>query len=198
MNETSSQEECKRIMGLGDEDAIREALKEGFDWDGRFDYDRYSKDVIHRCKYGKWHERLAVYRSSDIWRDKRLIRLLLDLRVCRGCGKTHPEIALSVHHKYTCYKDIPYESIVYDLTTLCLADCHEAITNVDHQRKGDRLQIEMQPHTSDNPRRGESHGRLENVTVPDDGDIPAYLPQRPTCRPFESLCEGDQGNLGKA
>ena len=185
MEMMSSQDEHKRIMQLGDVTVVKEAVRI-FDWDGNFDYSRYPQEEIDRCRYGK--DRYNFYISeSQIWKDKRIIRIMIDWFRCRSCGGQKPDVTLSVDHCDLSYKLIPFESIIDDLTTLCIGEgsCHDAITNCSRRRRYDKQPIVVEPHAE--KRIGlERHGRkYEKIELSPHRDIPHYFPQRTNGKPSE-------------
>lgn len=162
MSEKYSQEEAKRINKLGDPEATPEALRQ-YDWDGDFDYSRYPKGEIAKCKCSYNY----YITESQIWKDKRFIRLLIDKFECRTCGGTSPEISLSIDHKDGSYTRIPYESIIYDLTTLCIGEgsCHDAITSCSRKRRYDNQRsLDVEPHVTKTI-GGMDHGRSKKIEV---------------------------------
>jgi hypothetical protein len=177
----ASQEEYQRLLSAGGDltyEQIRTAIRQ-FDWDGNFDYDRYGKE-IKQCK-GKGGYNFYIS-ESKIWKDKRLIRLMIDNFQCRSCGLSHEQGTLSVDHKCSNYKLIPYESIWDDLTTLCwgAGSCHEAITNCEHQRKNSKIVTEIIPYTRSSFAGVFSNEQSQEIQIPAHRSRPSHIPQWPT------------------
>lgn len=169
----SSQEEYQRLKKLFEDglaDEARAAMWR-FDWDGQFDYSRYPKEEREKSK----RDYNFYIRESQIWRDKRAIRWMLDIYQCRACGGQQN---LSVDHKDTSYDKLPFESIMYDLTTLCIGEgsCHDAITSCSRARRYSGKPVEVEVYTSNKPKGLVIHGRNEEIEVSPHRGLPHYFP----------------------
>ena len=192
-----SQEKYLELKKIADEAGSHEVIFEEmrmFDWDANFDYDLYGKDELALCKKYSHY----VGNQSQLWRDKRAIRIMLDGYRCRSCGRQ--DCSLSVDHCWSSYPKIPFESIWFDLTTLCWGhgSCHEAITNVEHKRVNDKKHssLVLESHKP-KVRRGSFNGRSQEVTLSPHRSFGPHYAQRPTCEPTQQMVEGNQGSLIK-
>ncbi len=135
------------------------------------------------------------YIASQEWGKKRLERIKLDKGECRGCGDTEK---LHVHHKYPSgYKNIPDESVIDDLTTLC-EDCHEALHSLYLSKCYQNRDIKIQFYQS--PREAErellSYG-VEDSAIQIDQCQPTNPSQWRVGQSHESSRRRDKENLWK-
>lgn len=189
--------ELMKLSSLAERvDAMRELRQSGYDWDANFDYEMYG-DHLKECK-GFGHG-LQVYREGPIWQIKRQIRIAYDLWECVHCGRAAGEATLSVDHKYTKYREIPYESIHEHLSTICWGplSCHEAITNLEHtwnNQKHDDLLVDAHRPTKTRIGVNNNGNKYKHLSVSAHRRKSADLSQRTTLKPSEQVGESHQGD----
>ncbi len=134
------------------------------------------------------------YIASPEWKAKRLERIKIDNGECRGCGSKEN---LEVHHKYPSgYKDIPNESVIDDLTTLC-NDCHTAIHSSINKKRYDNRDIEVPNYQGNSPKGELQNYGVANSTVPTNRSKPDDPAQWGYGQSYESNSKTNEVSIWK-
>lgn len=137
------------------------------------------------------------YIGSATWASKRAARLAQDDYRCRLCDEDGTRYRLEVHHRPSSYARIPEESVGDDLITVCVR-CHDLVTATI---RSDRYAVQCyevgvippQVMARQEMRCGLATRELQIGVI----GTPDHA-QRPDCRPYQQVGEGDQAYFGQA
>jgi hypothetical protein len=137
------------------------------------------------------------YIQSDLWKEKRNKRLILDNNHCRLCDEDGTYYQLEVHHRPSSYKKIPNESIEDDLITIC-SRCHDLITDaIRKDRNKNKKYKEPKPLKSKIEKREDNNHGLGNSDLQINIIGPIDNAQREDGRSIERIYESIKGNFVK-